>query len=226
MIDLDILLILDRSGSMQDRKTDHEGGVRAFVNDQRSLGGDARFTLVQFDTNDPCEVVYDRVPIAEVGDIHLIPRGGTPLLDAVGKAMAHLRAAQVAAPSQTTLVMIVTDGEENASTEWDKPRVRALLAELAHAGGTALFLGADIDAFHEAGTLGVAMANALNVHATPESIAAAYAITSNKVMTGRAIQASGGSFAAVQANYSYTMSERQAVIDPQGVLLDDQDEEA
>ena len=99
MSDLDILLILDRSGSMQERKADHEGGVRSFVEDQRQLEGDVRFTLVQFDTNDPCEIVYDRVPITAVGPIHLIPRGGTPLLDAVGKAVAHLRLRQTTEPS-------------------------------------------------------------------------------------------------------------------------------
>src|SRR4051812_34999613 len=95
MIDLDILVILDRSGSMEHAVRDHEGGLRSFVEDQKSLGGDVRLTLVQFDTVNPCDIVFDRLPLADVGPIQLIPRGGTPLLDAMGLAIAHLMARQL-----------------------------------------------------------------------------------------------------------------------------------
>jgi hypothetical protein len=213
MIDLDILLVLDRSGSMQSRKADHEGGVRAFVEDQRTLAGDVRFTLVQFDSTDPCEIVYDRVPLDAVDAITLIPRGATPLLDAVGRAVAHLRARQGTEPSQSTLIMVVTDGEENASTEWTKDRVKALLGEIAAAGGTTLFLGADIDAFHEAGSLGVSMAHALNIPNQAANLVAAYAVTSHKVKTARALLRGGASAQAVSASLDYLVAERHAVLD-------------
>src|SRR4051812_47875829 len=111
MIDLDILVILDRSGSMESAKADHIGGLRSFVADQRALGGDVRLTLTQFDTVNPCEILYDRTPLEQVGPIELIPRGGTPLLDAVGLALAHLKAQQLTAPAAQTIVMVVTDGE-------------------------------------------------------------------------------------------------------------------
>ncbi len=48
---LDILVILDRSGSMQSAKADHEGGLKAFLAEQRKLKGDVKFTLVQFDSH-------------------------------------------------------------------------------------------------------------------------------------------------------------------------------
>jgi Mg-chelatase subunit ChlD len=153
MIDLDILVILDRSGSMQDAKSDHEGGLRSFVEDQRSLAGEVRFTLVQFDTTDPCEVVYDRVALDLVTDVTLVPRGGTPLLDAMGLAIAHLKKQQALAPAAHTLVMVVTDGEENSSHEWSKAQVKALVDELEKGTGKVLYLGANVDAFAEAGAV-------------------------------------------------------------------------
>src|SRR3954470_19575997 len=138
MIDLDILVILDRSGSMESAKGDHIGGLRSFVEDQKSLGGDVRLTLVQFDTVNPCDIVFDRLPLADVGPIDLVPRGGTPLLDAMGLAIAHLLARQSAEPAAHTITMVVTDGEENSSHEWDLARVKQLVTELEKKGGQVL----------------------------------------------------------------------------------------
>jgi von Willebrand factor type A domain len=211
MIDLDILVILDRSGSMQDRKADHEGGLRSFVEDQRSLAGDVRLTFVQFDTEDPCEIVYDRVALDTVKDITLVPRGGTPLLDACGRAIAHLRKAQATERAAQTLVMVVTDGEENASTEWTKDRVKALVDELEREGGTILYLGANVDAFADARTIGVGHIHALNVNSTPMGIAAAYTVTSNKLKNARNLQRGGASAMSVSASMGYTDDERDQV---------------
>lgn len=211
MIDLDILVILDRSGSMQDAKSDHEGGLRSFVEDQRTLAGEVRFTLVQFDTTDPCEIVYDRVPLDLVNGITLVPRGGTPLLDAVGQALAHLQKQQLVEPARQTIVMVVTDGEENASTEWTKARVKALVDDMEKAGAKILYLGANVDAFAEAGTLGVGVAHALNYAPTSASIGAAYAVTSNKVFNARNLMRGGATGQSISASLNYTDDERAIV---------------
>lgn len=211
MIDWDLLVVLDRSGSMQSARTDHEGGLRSFVEDQRTLGGDVRFTLVQFDSVDPCEVVYDRVPLADVLALTLTPRGGTPLLDAVGRAVAHLRGRQALAPAARTLVLIITDGEENSSTEWTRPRVKALLAEVEAADGQVLFLGANIDAFADAGALGIAHTHAINFLQTPASVAATYTLTSDKLLRSRGLQQAGASSALVSEAMNYTDSDRAVV---------------
>ena len=211
MIDMDVMVILDRSGSMQDRRADHEGGVRSFIEDQRTLPGDVRFTLVQFDTTDPCEIVYDRVPLADVGPVMLVPRGGTPLLDAIGKGVAHLRAQQAKAPATQTVIMIVTDGEENSSREWTKDRVTALIDEIGKLGMQTLFLGAGIDAFAEAGGMGFAMTNTMASPNTPASLNAAYMINSDKVKMARSMSAAGMSVGAIAQAYNYTAEERATV---------------
>jgi hypothetical protein len=207
MIDLDLLVILDRSGSMQSRKTDHEGGVQSFLEDQRAMAGDVRLTFVQFDTVDPCEIVYDRVPLDAVAPIVLIPRGGTPLLDAVGRAVAHLQTAQIAAPATQTIVMVVTDGEENSSKEWTLAQVKGLVSALEQGGATVLFLGATLDTFQEAAAMGVAYAGTIAVPQAASNIAAAYTLTSNKVLRARAAWAAGD-LAAASACMAYTDEER------------------
>ena len=211
MIDLDILVILDRSGSMQDAKNDHEGGLRSFIEDQKRLGGDVRLTLVQFDTTNPCEIVYDRVPLADVGPIELVPRGGTPLLDAMGLAIAHLTKRQSAEPASHTITMIVTDGEENASKEWDLARVKKLVTELEGKGGQVLYLGANVDAFAEAGLVGIAHGHALNYNIAASSVQAAYAVTSNKVSHARGMMRGGASGQSISASMAFTADEQEQV---------------
>src|SRR5258706_3592093 len=85
-----IVILLDRSWSMKTCCQDHVGGIKSFVEDQKNVPGEARFTLVQFDTTNPFELIYDGVPMEKVDHIELIPRGGTPLLDAVGMTLAHM----------------------------------------------------------------------------------------------------------------------------------------
>lgn len=45
----DITMVVDRSGSMESIKADAEGGVNAFIDEQKNASGAALLTLVQFD---------------------------------------------------------------------------------------------------------------------------------------------------------------------------------
>jgi Mg-chelatase subunit ChlD len=226
---LDILVILDRSGSMQDAKADHEGGLRSFITDQQAAEGEALFTLVQFDSVNACEVVFDRVPIREVDTeaVKLFPRGGTPLLDAIGKALAHLSEQQATKPSDQTVVMVITDGEENQSREWDLEKVKGAIAEREKAGATFLYLGANVDAFGESAKLGLmAGAAASFSHSLPNSVNNMYHITSNKMQYARR-QASASSGPVRSAGFSsmmsYTIDEQEAI--KTGNPVEDKDKE-
>lgn len=205
----DILVILDRSGSMQEARTDHEGGLRAFVAQQRATPGAALFTLTQFDTEARCEVVYDRVPLTAVGEISLMPRGGTPLLDAIGLAVSHLETAQRTAPSKSTVCVVITDGQENASREWTRARVAERIAALEKSGWTFVFLGANIDAFAEGGALGMTRSRSSNYsNAIPSSVNNAYTLTSTKLAQ---VRASGVSGQSVGACMNFSAEEQEAI---------------
>lgn len=197
----EIVVLLDRSGSMQTQKSDHEGGLRSFVDDQKSLAGDVRFTLIQFDTESPCDVIYDGVPITDVKDIFLIPRGGTPLLDAVLKSTAHVER-RIGADKPNVLFMIITDGEENSSREAKRDVVKQRIADLESKGWVFLFLGANIDAFHEASSIGASVVRACNFVGNAASVAALYDDMKGKAWTARRSSAIGNSLDAKQFEYS------------------------
>ena len=191
----ELVVILDRSGSMQTNKSDHEGGLRSFVQDQRNLAGDVRLTLVLFDGNDPFELVYDAMPLDRVdeGKLELIPRGSTPLLDAVGRTISHVSARQERTwRPDATIVIVITDGEENASKEFTKGGVKRLIAEREAKDWKILYLGANVDAFAEAGQMGMAVGATSSYAAAPANIAAMYGSLTSNTMAARGMSARGG----------------------------------
>ena len=213
----EIAVLLDRSGSMARAREDHEGGLNSFIRDQRELEGDVRFTFVQFDDQDPCEVIHNGTPLKDVAPVTLKPRGYTPLLDAVGKSIGVLdkRLQQAAAKPDQVIFMIITDGLENASQEWKKDMVKKLVEEKQAAGWAFLFLGANIDAFHEAGSIGIAQVTTMSY--TDRDAGAMYAAVSSNVGGARQLSMRGAPAAAVRDSLNWTDAQRSAAVgqDPQ-----------
>lgn len=161
-----IAVLLDRSGSMQAVKTDTEGGFNAFIREQRAqIGvGTASVTLAQFDHE--YELVYADVPLAEVPPLCLVPRGTTALYDGIGKLSTDVGAKLAAMPEDqrpgTVIVVVLTDGHENASREWTHKAVQALIGEQQDRWGWMyLFLGATLDAVDVAAGMGIPQGNAV-----------------------------------------------------------------
>ncbi len=159
-------VLLDRSGSMEAMRADVIGGFNNLLVEQQdpSLGGgpDARMTLVQFDSQDPHEVLVDGARITRMhglSDRTFQPRGGTPLLDATGRVitMASVRETQRATlrkrPEVITIITI-TDGHENQSREFSVRDIRRLVKEKEARGWSFAYLGANLDAYGEAGGIG------------------------------------------------------------------------
>lgn len=212
----EVIVLLDRSGSMQSSKEDHEGGLRSFVDKQRNQAGDVRFTLIQFDDQDPCDILYDGVPLDSVRDINLDPRGCTPLLDAIGRSVAHAKNRFREYRPDHVLFIIVTDGLENASREWTKTRIRNLIRRQEDDGWKFVYLGANVDVFAEAGGLGVRLCSALAYGPCgPEGprgptgpIGQTYNMMSAKLSAARGASAAGKSDDEVKACYDFSAEER------------------
>ncbi len=205
-----IVTILDRSGSMQDAKADHEGGLRSFVEDQKQLDGEVLFTFVQFDTQDPCEIIYDAVPIDSVKSITLIPRGGTPLLDAVGKTLAHVEPKTT--PDDQIIVMVITDGEENESREWKKDALAQRVKDLEKKGWAFLFLGANIDAFGEAQSMGMGVNTSMGFANNHVGTQSSYASLTSNVRSARTAYSAGVSMNCANENLNFTVAQRKGAI--------------
>lgn len=158
-----IVILIDRSGSMESIATDVIGGYNQFLRAQQANGSDARVTFVQFDSQDPQEVVVAGAPISEVvplSEATFVPRGGTPLLDATGRLITRIAANQAerrnaGLPDEDILFVSITDGHENASCEFSLSRIRDLIREKSAAGWNFAFLSAALDAYADAGAMGV-----------------------------------------------------------------------
>lgn len=176
----EIVVILDRSGSMASMKKDMEGGFEKFRADQAAQPGECVLTLVQFDSGG-IETVHESMPIKDVPRMVLHPRGNTPLLDAVGTTIQRVgarleRLHELERPGRV-LVLIITDGEENASKKFSKEQVKAMVKLQEETYKWAfIYLGANVDAFAEAGAMGIVRAQSANY--TPRNATAAYAVAS------------------------------------------------
>ena len=144
----EIVFILDRSGSMEGLEADTIGGFNSMMKKQKEEPGEALVSTVLFD--DVCEVIHDRVPLAEVEKLtekEYFVRGCTALLDAVGGAIHHIgnihKYAREEDRPEKTLFIITTDGMENASHSYTYAKVKKMVERQKEKyGWEFLFLGA------------------------------------------------------------------------------------
>lgn len=113
----EIIIVLDRSGSMQSIRNDMESGFKSFLEEQKKVEGECYLSIYQFDGE--FETVYEGVSIKDISGLSLSPRGSTALYDAICSAarLAGDRFAKMpeAERPETVIFMTITDGEENAS---------------------------------------------------------------------------------------------------------------
>lgn len=156
--DLFISVILDRSGSMDAVRDDTIGAFNGFLKDLQGQDGRTLLTLTQFDSQS-VDVVFDAAPIDRVPPLTqhtFVPRGMTPLLDAVGGTLSSMqRTIERIGWTGSVLVVVITDGHENASQSWTRTSVFALVKALEQAGWAFTYLGAGPDAYAEASAIGV-----------------------------------------------------------------------
>jgi hypothetical protein len=148
-------IILDRSGSMASLVTDTVGGINEFVKEQPK---GTTFTLTQFDYGTKVELdrtyTSARKKEAKITASQYQPRGLTPLLDAVGTTIERVLAEPFTKKDRVT-ILVITDGYENASRDFTREKVKELVGQAKEKGFQVVFMGADIDAYGEAGSIGI-----------------------------------------------------------------------
>lgn len=152
----EIVCVVDRSGSMASIKNDAIGGFNNFLEDQKKLPGEARMTVALFDHE---YLLYcSDTPLKNVLPLTsqtYIPRGSTSLNDAVGKSISNLNQRN---PTKA-IIVILTDGHENNSTEYTKQAIKAMVAECEKKGWAVIYLSADANAFDDGASIGIARNN-------------------------------------------------------------------
>ena len=199
---LHIFFLLDRSGSMEPMADDVVGGFNGFLAAQQAEGHDALMTLVQFDSQDPHEVLVNARPIAEVRPLdraRFHPRGGTPLYDAIGHLIADatIRAEKTAidgGAAEEVLFVTFTDGMENQSTEYTQAQVFGLISKRQELGWTFAYLWANQDSYAEGANIGYAAGSTQNFAPDGAGAAAAFASLAPAVSRHRAKIRSGEAY--------------------------------
>lgn len=171
---IDLIIILDKSGSMYNMVEDTIGGFNSMLEEQRKKEVPVKVSVGMF--NQSLEAKYDRAALADVKQLskeEYVPSGSTALLDAVGNTLSALKTrTEVNAEGNKVLVVIITDGMENASKEWTKENVKKLISELKEKGYEFVFLGADIDAVSVAQGMGIDAANSVKFKKTSAGVQA------------------------------------------------------
>lgn len=166
---IELVFILDRSGSMSGLEQDTIGGYNSMLKKQKEEKGEVFVTTVLFD--DKYEMLYHHKPIKELSNMtekEYFVRGSTALYDAVGKTIVDVNREQITSEKKVdqTLFIITTDGMENASQEFTAKKVKDLIEkQKKEKKWEFLFLGANIDAIKTAESFGIEKGKAVNYHA-------------------------------------------------------------
>jgi len=182
-------VLVDRSGSMNRIKADMEASLNSLVKEQYDAPGALLFTLGQFNTQFETVWALGQTPTNTEQVYTMKPYGGTALNDAtaqfvhnIGNYLKFLPEHQ--RPSKVVIV-IVTDGEENSSREYDTKQIKDLIdQQKSEWKWEFIFLGTtDIDAFKNAGDIGVMRGQTMSF--SPAQTRVAFAATSANISSYR-----------------------------------------
>lgn len=146
--EMDVVFLLDRSGSMSGIEKDTIGGYNSYIDSQR--GKNVKVTTILFD--DKYEVLHNREDVDNIKKLtnkEYYVRGCTALLDAIGKTIREMEDKN---PNKVIFI-ITTDGYENTSTKYNKSQIKELIS--VHKDWKFMYIGADIDSYSEGRSLGI-----------------------------------------------------------------------
>lgn len=164
---MDIVFLLDRSGSMKDVLDDTIGGYNSYIESQKNKN--IKLTTVLFD--DKYEMINERCDIKDIKplnkDIYYV-RGCTALLDAIGKTIEYIDKKN----AKKVMFIITTDGLENASKIYNKKQIKEMIE--GHSNFEFMYIGANIDSYSEGNSIGISKKNISNYKKSSEGISNLY----------------------------------------------------
>ena len=174
--DLDLIFLIDRSGSMYGSEDDTIGGFNAFIEKERKKEFNTNVTTILFDHE--YEMLYKRKSINDVKPLtreEYYVRGSTALLDAIGKTITSLDKEI----DNKVLFVIMTDGRENSSIEFSKTQISNMIKNHSW---EFIFIGADIDSYAEASHIGIRKSRVANYRKSAEGVEKLFNSVENATM--------------------------------------------
>jgi hypothetical protein len=148
-----IVIVLDSSSSMSSISTNMLASLNALIKEQQSITEKpTTFTLIKFADN--VTTIRENEPLERIrplSDEDYIPSGMTALYDGIGYAINRFR------NERDVLMVIITDGQENASKKFNKTYVTDKINEKKkYSNWEYIYLSSDLDTFEQGNTLGFA----------------------------------------------------------------------
>jgi len=220
-----IICILDRSGSMSSVAQDAIGGFNKFLKDQKETEGEATMSVTLFDNE--YTPLYDgkTIPLKDVQELNdktFVPRGSTALYDAIGRTIARTKEEFNKMTSSEkpdkVLVLIVTDGEENASHEYNQNQIKGIISDMKKKDWQFIFLCSTEDAATRANSMGISFGNTFHFINTSDGNATLYTNISNATKLYRSATVGSAAYNAINDNIMTYVTSNISHID--GIKLD------
>jgi hypothetical protein len=197
-----ITLVLDETGSMNSCWDSTISSVNDYLGSQKGQDGVARVSLFKFSTSgwnasmdrgEQIRTVFENKVVGEVEELNkqnYKPNGGTNLYDAIGSTIRRIEA-QLEPLSEVpdVLVVIVTDGGENASTEFKLEDIKSLVQAKEADGWTFIYLGANQDAWQVGSSFGLSKGQTMTY--STANMAGTMSTLANATTTYRSLRSSG-----------------------------------
>lgn len=158
---LHICFVLDESGSMYNSVDDVIGGFQKLIDEQkREKNGECIISLYRF--SDTVKKDYIGKPVDEVSKLIYSPGGCTAMNDGVGTAIDEIgkwlsNMDESERPSKN-MIVIMTDGQENASKEYDFDVVKGKIKHQEEKySWTFVYMGTNLQDLKDANRLGIKM---------------------------------------------------------------------
>lgn len=148
---VDVMFVFDRSGSCAGTELDMMRGFNNFIKHEKDERNEDFITVSLFDHEN--KVVYDRTPVKRVKGLEYQVRGNTALYDSLCENLKSLQRKKD--DNTEVIVVIMTDGADNSSHEYDIDKTRGLISGLKRQGWNFIFLGAMDYAKDYAAELGI-----------------------------------------------------------------------
>ena len=177
--EMDIVFLLDRSGSMGGIETDTIGGYNSYINEQKK--NNAKVTTILFD--DKYEMLTKREDIKNIKKLtnkEYYVRGCTALLDAIGNTFNFMDKDK----ANKVMFVISTDGMENASKEFTRAKIKEMIQ--GHKDWEFIYIGADIDSYSEGQSIGIDSKNISNYRKDKKGVSMLYSAINNATENYRA----------------------------------------